>query len=162
MINLDSILKSRDITFPAKVHLVKAMVFPVIMYRCESWTIKKVERQRIDAFKLWCWRRLLQVPWIARRSNQSVLKEINLEYSLERLMLKLKLQYFGHLMWRADAFELWCWRRILRVVWTARRSNAGEGNGKPLQYSCLENPNDRGVWWPTVHGVTKSWTWLSD
>ena len=98
MTNLDSILKSRDITLPTKVHLVKAMVFPVVMYGCESWTIKKVEHQRIDAFELWCWKRLLRVPWIARRSNQSILKEISTEYSLEGLMLKLKLQYFGHLM----------------------------------------------------------------
>ena len=98
MINLDSILKSRDITLPTKVHLVKAMVFPVVMYGCESWTIKKAEHQRIDAFELWCWRRLLRVPWTARRSNQSILKEIGPEYSLKGLMLKLKLQYFGHLM----------------------------------------------------------------
>ena len=98
MTNLDSILKSRDITLPTKVHLVKAMVFPVVMYGCESWTIRKAERQRIDAFELWCWRRLLRVPWTARRFNQSVLKEINPEYSLEGLMLKLKLQYPGHLM----------------------------------------------------------------
>ena len=98
MTNLDSILKSRDITLPMKVCLVKAMVFPVVMYGCESWTIKKVERRRIDAFELWCWRRLLRVPWTARKSNQSILKEIGLEYSLEGLMLKLKLQYFGHLM----------------------------------------------------------------
>ena len=105
MTNLDSILKSRDITLPTKVCLVKAMVFPVIMYRCESWTIKKAERQRIDAFELWCWRRLLRVPWTARRSIQSILKEIGPEYSLEELMLKLKLQYFGHLMQRTDSFE---------------------------------------------------------
>ena len=98
MTNLDSILKSRNITSPTKVHIVKAMVFPVVMYRCESWTIKKAECQKTDDFKLWCWRRLLRVPWTARRSNQSILKEINPEYSLERLMLKLKLQYFGHLM----------------------------------------------------------------
>ena len=98
MTNLDSILKNRDITLPAKVCLVKAMVFPVVMYGCESWTIKKAEHQRIDAFELWCWRRLLRVPWTARRSNQSILKEISPEYSLEGLMLKLKLQYFGHLM----------------------------------------------------------------
>ena len=98
MTNLDSILKSRDITLPTKVRLVKAVVFPVVMYRCERWTIKKAECQRIDAFKLWCWRRLLRVPWTARKSNQSILKEINPEYSLEGLMLKLKLQYFGHLM----------------------------------------------------------------
>ena len=98
MTNLDSILKTKDITLPTKLHLVKAMVFLVIMYGCESWTIKKAERQRIDAFELWCWRRLLRVPWTARRSNQSILKEINPEYSLEELMLKLKLQYSGHLM----------------------------------------------------------------
>ena len=104
MTNLDSILKSRDITLPTKVHLVKAMVFPVVMYRRESWTVKKSERQRIDAFELWCWRRLLRVPWTARRSNQSILKEISPECSLEGLMLKLKLQYFGQLMQRADSF----------------------------------------------------------
>ena len=104
MTNLDSILKSRDITLPAKVHLAKAMVFPVVMYGCESWTIKKAEPRRIDAFELWCWRRLLRVPWTARRSNQSILKEISPEYSLEELM-KLKLQHFGHLMQRADPFE---------------------------------------------------------
>ena len=103
MANLDSILKSRDINLPTKVCLVKAMAFPVVMYGCASWTIKKVECQRTDAFKLWCWRRLLRVPWTARRSNQSILKEINPEYSLEGLMLKLKLQYFSHLMWRTDA-----------------------------------------------------------
>ena len=105
MSNLDSILKSRDITLPTKVRLVKAMVFPVVMYGYESWTIKKAECQRIDAFELWCWRRLLRVPWTERRSNQSILKEISPEYSLEGLMLKLKLQYFGHLMGRTDIFE---------------------------------------------------------
>ena len=105
MTNLDSIFKSRDITFPTKVHLVKAMVFPVVMYGCESWTVKKVECRRIDAFELWCWKRLLRVPWTARRSNLSILKEINPGSSLEGLMLKLKLQYFGHLMRRADSFE---------------------------------------------------------
>ena len=105
MTNLDSILKSRDITLPTEVHLVKAMVFPIVMYVCESWTIKKAEHQRIDAFELWCWRRVLRVPWTARRSNQSILKEISPECSLEGLMLKLKLQYFGHLMRRADSFE---------------------------------------------------------
>ena len=105
MMNLDSILKSRDITLPTKVHLVKAMVFPVVMYGCESWTIKKAEHWRTDAFELWCWRRLLRVPWTARRSNQSILKEISPEYSLEGLMLKLKFQYFGHLMWRTDSLE---------------------------------------------------------
>ena len=105
MTNLDSILKSRDITLSTKVRLVKAMVFPVVMYGCESWTVKKAECRRIDAFELWCWRRLLRVPWTARRSNQSILKEISPEYSLEGLMLKVKFQYFGHLMRRADSFE---------------------------------------------------------
>uniref|UniRef100_A0AC11DNY0 Uncharacterized protein n=1 Tax=Ovis aries TaxID=9940 RepID=A0AC11DNY0_SHEEP len=105
MTNLDSILKSRDIALPTNIHLVKAMVFPVVMYGCESWTIKKTEHQRIDAFELWCWRRLLRVPWTARRSNQSILKEISCEYSLEGLILKLKLQYFGHLVQRSDSFE---------------------------------------------------------
>ena len=105
MTNLDSIFKSRDITLPTKVCLVKAMVFPVVMYGCESWTVKKAERQRIDAFELWCWRRLLRVPWTSRRSNQSILKEISPGCSLEGLMLKLKLQYFGHLMQRADSLE---------------------------------------------------------
>ena len=105
MTNLDSILKSRDVTLPTKVHLVKAMVFPVVMYGCESWTIKKAERRRIDAFELWCWRRLLRVPWTARRSNQLILEEINPEYSLEGLMLKLKLQYHGHLIRRANSLE---------------------------------------------------------
>ena len=105
MTNLASILKSRDITLPTKARLVKVMVFPVVMYGCESWTIKKAERQRIDAFELWCWRRLLRVPWTASRSNQPIVKEISPEYSLEELMLKLKLQYFGHLMQRTDSFE---------------------------------------------------------
>ena len=105
MINLDSIFKSRDITLPTKVHLVKAMVFPVVMYGCESWTVKKAERQSIDAFELWCWRRLFRVPWTARRSNQSILKEISPGISLEGMMLKLKLQYFGHLMQRVDSLE---------------------------------------------------------
>ena len=105
MTNLDSILKSRDITLPTKVHLVKAMVFPVVMYGCESWTAKKAESQRIDAFELWCWRRLLRVPWTARRSNQSILKEISPEISLEGMMLKVKLQYFFHLMQRVDSLE---------------------------------------------------------
>ena len=105
MINLDSILKGRDITLSTKIHLVKAMVFPVVMYGCENWTIKKVECQRIDAFELWCWRRLLRVPWTAKRSNQSILKEIGPEYSLEGRMLKLKLQHFGHLMQKADSLE---------------------------------------------------------
>ena len=105
MTNLDSVLKSRDITLTSKICIVKAMVFPLVTYRCESWTIKKAECQRIDAFKLWCWRRLLRVPWIARRSNQSILREINPEYSMERLILKLKFQYFGHLMWADNSLE---------------------------------------------------------
>ena len=111
MTNLDNILKSRDITLPTKVHLVKAMVFPVVMYGCESWTVKKAERRRMDAFELWCWRRLLRVPWTARRSNQSILKEISPGISLEGMMLKLKLQYFGHLMRRVDPLE-----KILMLV----------------------------------------------
>ena len=135
MTKLDSILKSRDITLLTKVCLVKAMVFPVVRYGCESWTIKKAECRRIDAFELWCWRRLLRVPWTARRSNQSILKEISPEYSLEELMLKLKLQYFGHLMKRTDSLEK-----------TLMLGKIGEGNGSPLQYSCLENPMDGGVW----------------
>ena len=113
MTNLVSILKSRDINLPTKVHLVKAMVSPVVIYGCESWTVKKAECRKIDAFELWCWRRLLRVPWTARRSNQSILKEISPGCSLEGLMLKLKLQYFGHLMWRADSLEkTWCWERL--------------------------------------------------
>ena len=113
MTNLDSLLNSRDITLPTKVHLIKAMIFPVVMYGCENWTIKKAECRRIDAFELWCWRRLLRVPWTARRSKQSILKESNPEYSLEGLMLKLKLQYFGHLMQRTDSLE-----KILMLVKT--------------------------------------------
>ena len=117
--NLDSMLKSRDITLATKVCLVKAMVFPVVVYGCESWAIKKAEHWRIDAFELWCWRRLLRVPWIAMRSNQSILKEISPECSLERLMLKLKLQYFGHLMWRADSFEKTL--MLEKIEWRQRR-----------------------------------------
>ena len=112
MTNLDSILKSRDITLHTKVHLVKAIVFPVVVYGCESWTIKKPECKRIDPFELWCWRRLLRVPWSARKSNQSILKEISPGCSLEGLMLRLKLQYFGHLMRRTDSLEPWCWERL--------------------------------------------------
>ena len=113
MTNLDSILKSRDVTLPTKVHLVKVMVLPVVMYGCESWTVKKAECWRIDAFELWCWRRLLRVPWTTRRSSQSILNEISPEYSLERLMQKLKLQYFGHLIRRTDSLEKpWCWERL--------------------------------------------------
>ena len=121
MTNLDSLLKSRDITLPTKVHLVKAMVFPVVMYRCESWTIKKAEHQRIDTFALWCWRRLLRVPWTARRSNKSILKKISPEYSLEGLMPKLKLQYFGHLMQELTHWKRpWCWEGL----------KAGEGDNR--------------------------------
>ena len=115
MTNLDSVLKSRGITLPTKLHIVKTMVFPVVIYGCESWTVKKVEHRIIDASELWYWRRCLRVPWTARKSNQSILKEINSEYPLERLMMKLKLQYFGHLMGRTDAFKLWYWRRLLWV-----------------------------------------------
>ena len=122
MTNLDSILKSRDITLPTKVHLVKAVVFLIVMHGCESWTIKKAERQRIDAFELWCWRRLLRVPWTARRSNQSILKEISPEYSLEGLMLKLNLQYFGQLMQRTDSLEE-------TLIW-ARLKAEGEGDNR--------------------------------
>ena len=123
MTNLDSILKSRDITLSTKVRLVKAVVFPVVMYGCESWTVKKAEHQRIDAFELWCWRRLLRVPWTARRSNESILKEISPEYSLQGLMLKLKLQYFGHLMGRANSFE--------KTLMLERVKAGGEGdNGR--------------------------------
>ena len=123
MTNLDSILKSRDITLPTKVCIVKAMVFPTVMNGCESWTIKKAEHQRIDAFELWCWRRLFRVPWTARRSNQSILKEINPEYSLEGLMLKLKLQYFCHLMQRADSFEKTLMMSAFLGQWAARQSH---------------------------------------
>ena len=122
MTNLDSIFKSRDITLPTKVCLVKAMVFPVVLYGCEGWTVKKAECQRIDAFELWCWRRLLRVPWTARRSNQSILKEISPEYSLEGLMLKLKLQYFGHLMQRADSCE--------KALMLGKMKAGGEGDDR--------------------------------
>ena len=121
MTNLESILKTRDITLPTKVHLVKAMVFPVVVYGCESWTIKKADRRRINTFELWCWRRLLRVPWTARRSNQSILKEINPEYSLQGLMLKMNLQYCGHLMWRADSLEK-----------TLGKTEGGRGRGRQM------------------------------
>ena len=137
MTNLDSILKSRDITLPAKVHLLKAMVFPVVMYGCESWTIKKAEHRKTDVFELWCWRRLLRVPWTARRSNQSILKEISPVCSLEGLMLKLKLQYFGHLMRRVDSFE-----NILMLGRIEGRRRRGR---------------QRMRW---LSGITTQWTWV--
>ena len=144
MTNSDSILKSGDIILPTKVCLVKAMGFPVAMYGCESWTIKKDECQRIDAFEMWCWRRLLRVPWTTRRSNQSILKEISPEYSSEGLMLKLKLQYFGHLMWRTDYLKRpWCWERL---------KAAGEGNSRGWDGWMASLTRWTWVW-------VKSWSW---
>ena len=154
MKNLDSILKSRDITLSTKVPLVKAMLFPVFMYGCESWTIKKAERQRIDAFELWCWRSLWNVPWTARRSNQSILKEISPEYSVEGLMLKLKLQHFGHLMQRTDHRKRpWCWARL-------KAGGQGDDRGwdgwmaSPTQWRWIWL-NSRGWWWTGRPGLLR-------
>ena len=146
MTKLDSILKSRDITLPTKIHLVKAMVFPVVMCGCESWTVKKAKRRRIDAFELWSWRRLLRVSWIARRSNQSILKEISPGCSLEGLMLKLKLQYFGHLMQRADSFE----KTLILGKIEGRRRRGGQS------MRCLDGIIDTWTW---VWVNSRSWRW---
>ena len=171
MINLDSIFKSRDSTLPTKVHLVKAMVFPVVMYGCESWTVKKAECQRIDAFELWCWRKLLRVPWTARRSNLSMLKEISPGCILEGVMLKLKLQYFGHLMRRADSLEKTVMlggiggrrkRGRQRMRWLDGITDWMDMSLSELRELVREGGLDREAWRAAVHEVTKSWTQLSD
>ena len=159
MTNLDSILKSRVITLPTKVHLVKAMVFPVVMYGCESWTIKKAKHQRTDGFELWSWRRLLRARWTARRSNQSILKKISPEYSLKGLMQKLKLQYFGHLVWRTDSLE-----KTLMLGKIEGRRRRGQQRKRWLDgiTDSMDMHLDREAWHAAVHGVTKSWTRLSN
>ena len=167
MTNLDSILKSRDITLPTRVRLVKAVVFPVVMYGCESWTVKKAGCQRIDAFELWCWRRLLRVPWTARRSNQSILKEISPGCSLEGMMLKLKLQYFGHLMRRADSLEKTLMlgkiegrrrRGRQRMRWLHGNTDSMDLSPSELRELVME----REAWRGAIHGVANSHTRLSD